>query len=80
MENLTYFLDACRKFGLRDTQLFVATDAYGANESVVTMGTDEETALALVKKDKDRKLRDVCGGLYVCVCLSCKGQGRCVSR
>jgi hypothetical protein len=59
MENLTWFLDACRKLGLRDTQLFTAQDAFGANE-IVPKGVDEEVANAMIQKEKDRRLRDVC--------------------
>ena len=66
MENLTWFLDACRKLGLKDTQLFTSTDAYGANEATA-IGADEQSlqqAMAQLKKDKDRKLRDICITIY----------------
>jgi hypothetical protein len=63
MENLTWFLDGCRKLGLRDTQLFTAQDAFGANE-IVPKGVDEETANLMIQKEKDRRLRDVCAVVY----------------
>lgn len=57
MENITWFVDGCRKLGLRDTQLFVATDLYGGSEAGMVGGNDEKVAAA--QKDKARKLRDV---------------------
>eukprot|EP01134_Creolimax_fragrantissima_P007091 CFRG7091T1 len=65
-ENIAWFLEACRKIGLKDTQLFVATDLYGANEKVVTGVKEEEIKLSAdaAKKEEERQLRDLCITIY----------------
>ncbi|KNC74876.1 hypothetical protein SARC_12587, partial [Sphaeroforma arctica JP610] len=65
-ENLAYFTIACRQIGLKDTQLFVNTDLYGANEKVISGLKDEDIAASTLaaEKEDDRQLRDFCITIY----------------